>query len=291
MRTVSIYNMADTWNAGSTTFDAIKMDVTDTASASGSRLLNLLVAGTSKIVGRKDGRLSALSFALGNTDADSPDLFLVREAADTLAMRNSTTAQKLYLYNTYTDTSNYERGQIYWASNYLNISTNAAGTGSTRGIAFGTGGTFRWEVSTSGHLNPWATNTYDLGSSGSKIRNAYYGGLINYNMAILPIASGLTLASDAITVTGSHHTVDTEGAAATDNLATISTSGGTTDGQMLLLRIVNGARVVTVKHGTGNIRLDGAADFVMNSTLDYIYLIFQTANNVWCEIGRGNNGS
>src|SRR5689334_13005696 len=36
------------WNSGGTVFNAIKMSVTNTASAAGSKLLNLLVGGVSK---------------------------------------------------------------------------------------------------------------------------------------------------------------------------------------------------------------------------------------------------
>lgn len=50
-----IYSMADTWNNGATTFDAIKMDVTDTASASDSRLLWLGVGGSAKATIDKGG--------------------------------------------------------------------------------------------------------------------------------------------------------------------------------------------------------------------------------------------
>ena len=41
--------MTDTWNDGATTFNAIKMNVTDTASASGSLLFDLQVGGASKL--------------------------------------------------------------------------------------------------------------------------------------------------------------------------------------------------------------------------------------------------
>ncbi len=50
-----IFNMADTWNAGGTTFTAIKMDVTDTASAAASLLLDLLVGGVSQFAVAKNG--------------------------------------------------------------------------------------------------------------------------------------------------------------------------------------------------------------------------------------------
>jgi hypothetical protein len=49
-------------------------------------------------------------------------------------LRNSTTATNLYVHNTYTDASNYERGVIGWTSNVLQIGTEAAGTGTRRAI-------------------------------------------------------------------------------------------------------------------------------------------------------------
>lgn len=56
-----IFDMADTWNDGGTTFDAIKMDVTDTASDAASRLINLLVGGASKFAVTKDGQVQAMA--------------------------------------------------------------------------------------------------------------------------------------------------------------------------------------------------------------------------------------
>lgn len=55
----NIYDMVDTWNDGATTFTSIKMDVTDTASASGSLLLDLKVGGVTKASIDKDGNLTA----------------------------------------------------------------------------------------------------------------------------------------------------------------------------------------------------------------------------------------
>ena len=52
---INISDMAQTWNAGATTFTAIKMNVTDTASAAGSSLLDLQVGGVSRFFVRKDG--------------------------------------------------------------------------------------------------------------------------------------------------------------------------------------------------------------------------------------------
>ena len=60
----NIYDMVDTWNDGAITFTAIKMDVTNTASASGSLLLDLKVGGVTKASIDKNGNLTATLTAI-----------------------------------------------------------------------------------------------------------------------------------------------------------------------------------------------------------------------------------
>jgi len=62
---------------------------------------------------------------------------LVGEAANILALRNGTSAQTFRLYNTYTDASNYERGDLGFSANVFVISSTAAGTGTTRDLRIG----------------------------------------------------------------------------------------------------------------------------------------------------------
>jgi len=50
-----IYDLTDTWNAGATTFNGIKMNVTDTASSASSRLVTLQVSGTEHFSVTKGG--------------------------------------------------------------------------------------------------------------------------------------------------------------------------------------------------------------------------------------------
>jgi hypothetical protein len=57
MATANIYDLTDTWNASGTTFTAIKMDVTDTASDANSLLMDLQVGGSSKFSVEKDGAI------------------------------------------------------------------------------------------------------------------------------------------------------------------------------------------------------------------------------------------
>ena len=52
-----IYNMVDTWNAGATTFTAVKMNVTDTASNAASLLMDLQIGGVSHFNVKKNGDL------------------------------------------------------------------------------------------------------------------------------------------------------------------------------------------------------------------------------------------
>lgn len=79
----------------------------------------------------------------------------------------------------------------------------------------------------------------------------------------LGASSGLTISAGAITATGNHHTVDTEGASATDDLETIN---GLSDGDMCLIVAADASRTVVIKHGVGNIRLNGGVDFDLDNT-------------------------
>ena len=67
--------LTQTWNAGSNTFDAIEIGITDTASASASRLIQAQIGGVDKFVVRKDGVLSL------NTSNQTGVLTLVQDSA------------------------------------------------------------------------------------------------------------------------------------------------------------------------------------------------------------------
>ena len=115
------------------------------------------------------------------------DLTLYRDAANTLAQRNSTNAQTFRLYNTYTDASNYERLGLTWSGNSVTIGTEYAGTGATRNLSFNgyqlifqTSGTNRWLLNYNAHFIPTVDASYDLGiASTNRIRNAYFSGVVN----------------------------------------------------------------------------------------------------------------
>ena len=169
MANVPISNMTATWTDSGTTYTAVKMNVTDTASNAASLLMDLQVGGTSKFNVAKSGFITfaghrmysdaaaicftnssnvttlisrtdytlvpqAASIGWGNLTSFASDLSLARDAANTLAQRNATNAQAFRVYNTYTDASNYERGFIKWNANVLEIGAESAGTGTPRNV-------------------------------------------------------------------------------------------------------------------------------------------------------------
>jgi len=125
----------------------------------------------------------------GSGDITTLDISLARDAANTLALRNLTNAQTFNIYNTFTNSSNYEAGTITWSSNTFAITPTAAGTGTSRNfqlggtacalIDFRTAGTQRWQINSSGHILAATDNTYDIGASGAtRPRAIYAAGLI-----------------------------------------------------------------------------------------------------------------
>jgi len=143
------FTLAQTWNASAQTFTALRVNATDTASASGSLLMDLQVGGSSRFSITKGGKVSASEdinsstyvfarsevyaggtlgssqFYAGSSGINlgsgtflswtngnslgTRDTFLYRDAANIVAQRNSTNAQTFRLYRTFTDASNYER--------------------------------------------------------------------------------------------------------------------------------------------------------------------------------------
>jgi hypothetical protein len=113
-----------------------------------------------------------------------------------------------------------------------------------------------------------------------------------FDYGAIPIRSSLVIASDAITLFGpsvSNVTVDTEGAAATDDLVTIN---GGADGQTITIKTADNTRDVTVVHstsGSNTIRLNGSVNFTLDAVADKLVLQYDGALQQWCEVGRGDN--
>jgi len=190
----SINNMQATWGTA-TQFTGIKYDVVGTDnSLSTSLLMDLQVGGASRLLVSKTGRVDMQGdlrnyasgggirqlsdtgyFSMGVVD----DVVIRRDAANTLAQRNSTNAQTFRLYNT-TDAglTNFERAKFAWETNVLRIGTEKGGTGTARSLEFQTDGTTRLTIQAAGtvvlNANLSLGANYVIGdtASGNKIGTA-----------------------------------------------------------------------------------------------------------------------
>lgn len=138
---------------------------------------------------------TSIVFPTGGLLSWSTDLHLQRDAANVIAQRNTTNAQAMRVYNTFTDASNYERGVLAWIANQFNVGTQNAGTGGNRAmnltaggvIDISPGGTSRYEFANTAFIT-FADNTYDIGVSGSnRFRTLYLA-----TSAISPLYTGIT---------------------------------------------------------------------------------------------------
>lgn len=95
-------------------------------------------------------------------------------------------------------------------------------------------------------------------------------------------ATTLTISAGAVTPTGNYHLLDTESAAASDNLDTIT---GTGEAWLLFLRTTADARDVTIRHGVGNIVNAGAQDIILGTAADLAVGLFDETLNKWVMFG------
>jgi hypothetical protein len=167
----SLLDLSTTWNTTGTP-TAINLNVTDTAS-NGGNLLALRVGGVSRFSVDKTGIVLASSTivaagslqssagniytqaaagAIGWQPGGTWDLTLFRDAANILALRNGVNAQAYRIYNTFTDTSNYERAKFAWESNVLRIGTEKLGTGVARALEIQTDGVTRMTFTGAGNV-------------------------------------------------------------------------------------------------------------------------------------------
>lgn len=226
----TINNLTETWNSAGVVFTGIKYNVTDTASAANSLLMDLQVGGASRFSVNKAGTATATALntaTLVTTGAcnfqslvltvrdnvvrtwnggsynwastsgsDGPtDLSLFRDVADTLAQRRGVNAQTFRLYNTYTDVSNYERAKIQWDTNVLKIGTERAGTGAARALELQTDGTTRLVIE--------ATNTITAGVDGAAFgsparRWVFYGYTANLTNVQFAANGWFSASSDGV---------------------------------------------------------------------------------------------
>lgn len=99
-----------------------------------------------------------------------------------------------------------------------------------------------------------------------------------------------TIASGVATVSfgASYMRIDTESAAASDDLDTLSISIAA-NGFIVVIQAANSARTVVAKDGTGNMKLNG--DCTLDNLEDTLTLIYNGNESTWYEVCRSNNGA
>jgi hypothetical protein len=139
--------------------------------------------GTAMTIAQGTVRLGATPLAWG-VDLNNTDVFLYRDAANTLAQRNGVNAQTLRIYSAYTDASNYARLAIQNnGAGIQQIFCEAAGTGAQQALSlnassfyFATAGATKWQMPGAGHILAATDNAYDIGAYGvNRPRYVYVG--------------------------------------------------------------------------------------------------------------------
>lgn len=120
-----------------------------------------------KFTGGSNGQVLIRDTGDATYGAGWGNLFL--DLANTIEQRNGVNAQIARVYNTYTDSSNFERIALSWTANIAALSTEKAGTGTARELRFGTNDTGRWSIgATTGHLlSLAATVAFGYGNGGT----------------------------------------------------------------------------------------------------------------------------
>lgn len=264
--------ISQTWNAGTNVMTALKVVATDTASGATSNLLELW-AGSTPILRFNVAKNGTVAFRSGSVFGDIAtdgagrvllnastaagarvtgdlhiglnDVILLRDAANTLALRNGANAQTFNIYASYSDAgASYSRlalGPLDGGGKFYILATNA-GTGIARGINiragasqdifFGNGVTDIVKITSTG-LSFVTDNAHDIGASGAnRPRNVYVGNTI---FAPTVKASG----------TGSQSSVEITGAAGIGSVYfypnSASVTGSITNPSDGVLKIADGA--------------------------------------------------
>jgi len=175
-----VLDLAQTWNNAAVAFTGLRFNVTNTASASTSDLVDIQIGGTTQLrlrgnqlfvgqftnsgiyspapayIGSTAGLLCATQLSIGN----NLDTILIRDGASgALAQRNGAVAQTFNIYNTFTSSTNHERGFLRWSSNVFQIGTEkGSGGGTARQMDFQIDGTNFLSVRSNGVRTTGLTN-------------------------------------------------------------------------------------------------------------------------------------
>jgi hypothetical protein len=102
----------------------------------------------------------------------------------------------------------------------------------------------------------------------------------------IPDIEALTIASGSITTAKNRFTLANEGAAATDDLETITAPA--VAGRVLIGRPFADAQVPTIKHNVGNIICSRGVDIVLGTAADLVILIYDAGLSKWMAMSTAS---
>ena len=204
-----------------------------------ANLTNVATLGANTFTG--DQQLGSANTLSWNADA-----YLRRDAANIIAMRNSTAPQAFRVYNTYTDSSNYEQFNVVWSGNSLYLQTYGTGTGGNRDIRINPA---------SGNIIADNANVfvniagkvlgYSAGAGGAVTQASSRTTGVTLNAS----AGAITLVSAAGSTTPATFTVTNSAVSALDTIQLSQKSG--TDKYVLLVTAVSAGSFAITAYTTG----------------------------------------
>lgn len=132
-----VLDLSQTWNLAGTAFTGLKFNVTDSASASASMLMDIQLGGVSRFFISKAGSVVATgngTFPGTLTIGGGSDTILQRDAAATLALRNGANAQTWNVYGTA------DAGLLNYRRIRTTMTTGGAATIAAEGLGTGVSG-------------------------------------------------------------------------------------------------------------------------------------------------------
>ena len=163
--------------------------------------------------------------------------------ANTLEEYDGTNPQTFNVYGTRADAADYERMRLGYdtTDGYFFLSSDAAGSGTQRGLGFWMQGGLRWVLDESFNLKPWSDNVKDIGSPTLRPKHVYAGTYADLTGGALvtgipnQASTGTTLGKLA-KVTGSPATAVVTSTSDTSGVIGIVADGAGTSGNAQIAR-------------------------------------------------------
>jgi hypothetical protein len=99
-------------------------------------------------------------------------------------------------------------------------------------------------------------------------------------------ATTLTISAGSVTPTQNFHVIGNQGAAASDDLDTI-TAPAAGENWLVTIRPLSSAQNVVLKHGTGNLALPGGKDYTLDLITDVAFCIYDQVQSLWLVLIPG----